>query len=664
MKSFLRKTIVVTLSIFVIGAIVQSGDKLLTLILTPLPKNIQNCLSEKFSSDVNAQAAVCTGITHTDSVAVWDTNGKIRESNVYEDYTNSRLGVGINAPLEKLHVDQGALSVNGGTTTTTGNVLLTSDATNGPYIAGNTNSSGNSTKTDGAMRVQVGNGFKVESSGTTIVTNLRTFTPRMTIDTTGNFTIGGSAIGDSRISMTGSNGDNDSMLTMKQPSGSVFSILPFSNLVYLSAGIYYNNGTWTHANVAGNSNNQLLRMNPGTGVEWLASNNSLPSWNQTGGVAQLLWDDVGRWNAPLKYTNVTVDGESSNVIKQASSSTLTGTHYYVNDSTSVGYVHGTTANFGLLNSAGTAFGLYVPVGTSNAASAGSITAGTDVVATSNVYSKTGIYYAGTSNRIAVQGSTVDSFLRLNPSSDFTSGVWTPGALWTASTFRADGVTTFNNNVNINTGKTLTIDSVAGAPIQISTSGSSTGLPYTMSTVGGGAGVDSADVENYLQTAAGNFRWYVKTGGTKTLKMTLASNGNLTITGAYNPSDIRLKKDIVRTEGALNKLDKIDGVEFTWKEDNRKGVGFIAQTVEKVFPLLVSTDEKGIKSIAYANMNAYIVEAIKELHAIVNKLVERVTTIETKQTQQEEIIKKQQETIETQQQQITDMGKRLEKLEHH
>ena len=42
-------------------------------------------------------------------------------------------------------------------------------------------------------------------------------------------------------------------------------------------------------------------------------------------------------------------------------------------------------------------------------------------------------------------------------------------------------------------------------------------------------------------------------------------------------------------------------------------GVIAQQVEAVFPEVVHTDSQtGMKSVAYGNMNALLIEAIKEL----------------------------------------------------
>ena len=100
-----------------------------------------------------------------------------------------------------------------------------------------------------------------------------------------------------------------------------------------------------------------------------------------------------------------------------------------------------------------------------------------------------------------------------------------------------------------------------------------------------------------------------------------TNGDFTATGDVNAnSDERLKDNIVSIDTALEKVCDLRGVYFEMK--SRPGVrkaGFIAQEVEKVLPEVVSENDEGIKSVAYGNITALIVEAIKELKDEVNDL---------------------------------------------
>lgn len=88
-------------------------------------------------------------------------------------------------------------------------------------------------------------------------------------------------------------------------------------------------------------------------------------------------------------------------------------------------------------------------------------------------------------------------------------------------------------------------------------------------------------------------------------------------GTCTVSDERLKNIGPRIDRALDRLLQINGFYFTWKDTvygtgTQIGVG--AQTVEKVFPELISTGSNGYKSVDYQHMIAPIIEAMRELKA--------------------------------------------------
>jgi len=101
-------------------------------------------------------------------------------------------------------------------------------------------------------------------------------------------------------------------------------------------------------------------------------------------------------------------------------------------------------------------------------------------------------------------------------------------------------------------------------------------------------------------AAGVVRWTTDVAGNFT------AAGNVT---AY--SDERLKHDVQVIHGALDKVKALRGVTFKWNRDNSGGVGFIAQELEQVCPELVHNCAD-VKSVAYGNVTALLVEAVKEL----------------------------------------------------
>lgn len=61
-----------------------------------------------------------------------------------------------------------------------------------------------------------------------------------------------------------------------------------------------------------------------------------------------------------------------------------------------------------------------------------------------------------------------------------------------------------------------------------------------------------------------------------------------------------------------------GVSFKWNRDKSPGIGFIAQEVEEVLPELVLSSGT-VKSVAYGNVSAVLVEAIRELKSEMDDL---------------------------------------------
>ncbi|MBU1037283.1 tail fiber domain-containing protein, partial [Patescibacteria group bacterium] len=97
------------------------------------------------------------------------------------------------------------------------------------------------------------------------------------------------------------------------------------------------------------------------------------------------------------------------------------------------------------------------------------------------------------------------------------------------------------------------------------------------------------------------------------------DGSITAFRFLYSSDKNLKKDIKIIENPLSLVNQLQGVKFTWKENNLPSIGLIAQEVEKVLPELVVTDSKNNKYLQYANLTAVLIEAIKELSQQVEQL---------------------------------------------
>ncbi len=115
-------------------------------------------------------------------------------------------------------------------------------------------------------------------------------------------------------------------------------------------------------------------------------------------------------------------------------------------------------------------------------------------------------------------------------------------------------------------------------------------------------------------SAAAWRWYVAPSG----DMTAA--GNVT---AY--SDPRLKDDVSVIKGALDIIQRLDGVRFTWNDKTRlvgspgrRDIGVLADQVEAVLPEIVGRsipdeDNDGISwsVVAYDKLTPVLIQAIKE-----------------------------------------------------
>lgn len=117
-----------------------------------------------------------------------------------------------------------------------------------------------------------------------------------------------------------------------------------------------------------------------------------------------------------------------------------------------------------------------------------------------------------------------------------------------------------------------------------------------------------------------------------------ANGTVAGVGAYvNASDERLKKNIKPLEGSLDKILKLSGASFDWRQDEypewnfeqEHDVGVIAQEVEKVFPEAVKTDSKGFKSVAYSKLVAPLIEATREVNGKCEMNSQQIRSLESK-----------------------------------
>ena len=100
---------------------------------------------------------------------------------------------------------------------------------------------------------------------------------------------------------------------------------------------------------------------------------------------------------------------------------------------------------------------------------------------------------------------------------------------------------------------------------------------------------------------------------------LSATGNITSPYFYSESDANLKKDVTPIIDALSSVQALSGVNFTWKHNDIKAIGLIAQEVEQVLPVVVGVSPEGYKTVQYNSIIAVLIEAVKDQQKQIDEL---------------------------------------------
>ena len=132
--------------------------------------------------------------------------------------------------------------------------------------------------------------------------------------------------------------------------------------------------------------------------------------------------------------------------------------------------------------------------------------------------------------------------------------------------------------------------------------------------------------------SGDGRHHFQTADQSNLTFSIDNYGNVIATGAANAtafnttSDSRIKTNVSTIDSPLEKLMRMRGVYYNRIDDSNtipdRHVGVIAQEVEEVLPEVVFTDtsENKNKSVAYGNIVALLIEAVKAQQSTIDSLL--------------------------------------------
>ena len=94
------------------------------------------------------------------------------------------------------------------------------------------------------------------------------------------------------------------------------------------------------------------------------------------------------------------------------------------------------------------------------------------------------------------------------------------------------------------------------------------------------------------------------------------------------SSRRWKTNVQPLDGALDKVNRLNGVSFDWKGTGKHDIGLVAEEVAQVLPEVVSFEKDGqeARSVDYGRLTAVLVEAIKAQQAEIIALKTQVNAL--------------------------------------
>lgn len=141
----------------------------------------------------------------------------------------------------------------------------------------------------------------------------------------------------------------------------------------------------------------------------------------------------------------------------------------------------------------------------------------------------------------------------------------------------------------------------------------------------GAG-STVTASNTIQLGRPNDRVRISGLGTAG-SQSLCSNSNNEVSTCS--SSIRYKSNISGFSSGLDLIRRLRPVTFQWKESGMRDLGLLAEDVNKVDPLLTTTNEKGeIEGVKYAQLSAVFINAFKDQQAQIEKLQAQIAAQQT------------------------------------
>jgi len=448
-------------------------------------------------------------------------------------------------------------------------------------------------------------------------------------------------------------------------SGTVYTDASVRALISASGAVSYNNTTGVISLTSGNlteATSSVLTITGGTGAV-LGAGTSIQVKQATTSVSGFLSStDWTTFNAKANALSGT-----TNFVAKFTSSTTIGNSVIYDDGINVGIgtsaitssagwtptlvLNATSAALiikginGQENSLGTSNGFYIDCLGSSTASNNNI-----IFRTNNINSnfsatermritsdgKVGIGTNTPSQKLTVSDNTsTDLILQVrNLSNDYGTNLFLQGNNNNGASYNSVISYTFGGTRHWGIGGggsvgTFVIDTNGSERMRITSGGDITFAQsralYTTATTGtlglygngGGLYMGGSIANQMLLTGGGN----LLVGTTSDNGERLYVSGSIRATGSITAnSDISLKKNLLKIENALEKVEQINGYTYELKaDDSKRHAGVIAQEIETVLPEIVNTGNDGLMGIEYGNISALLIEAIKEQNTKIKNL---------------------------------------------
>ena len=150
-------------------------------------------------------------------------------------------------------------------------------------------------------------------------------------------------------------------------------------------------------------------------------------------------------------------------------------------------------------------------------------------------------------------------------------------------------------------------------------------------VAGGQNVRAISATMSATNVSTNYVIYADNGGDST-SYGVYSTGKIASEKdiiAFVSSDKRLKTNIKPVDDSLNKIIKLNGVSFEWKDgyddrvENKTNLGIIAQDVQEVIPEIVKERKDGYLAVQYDQLVPVLIEAVKDQQKQIDELKKKL-----------------------------------------